>query len=94
MTVVFTTSEMGAKVSDLKQLSDAATPGAWRYVPGPNFDEADVVGIAHGYPAELGNFYCATGADEFEPLPGKANAAFVAALVNAYREGRLVEVAT
>lgn len=90
---------------DLKSLSDLADRGPWQYRPDPYDDwgmirgreirDAELgpvrppVARSNATWSELDNFdlYRANNTDPMEP-----NGRFIVELVNAYREGRLVEV--
>ena len=91
-------------MADLKSLSDAASPGPWLYRPDKYDDwgtirggeiESKHIGPIHPPVARAGahwdqldNFdaHREAGTDPMEP-----NGRFIVELVNAYREGRLVE---
>ena len=71
----------------LKQLSEAATRGAWYPVAGMIEVEDDAV-------ADPASCYAAQYSQESltDPQTEMANAEFIATLVNMYRSGQLVEV--
>ena len=94
-------------MANLKALSDAACEGPWLYRPDKYDDwgiirggvvQSEHIGPIHPAVArsnaawgQLDNFdaHRAAGTDPMEP-----NGRFIVELVNAYREGRLVEVNT
>lgn len=78
----------------LKELSDAATPGAWYTVDTPWGDGSWVVA---GNPdphagTPVCDFTLVTEDRENDQPSAQDDAAFVAALVTAYRSGKLKEV--
>jgi hypothetical protein len=81
-------------MSTLKELSDAATPGAWHPVDTP-WGNGEWIVAGNGDP-HAGPMVCnceSMGDDRAEDGPSpQDDAAFIAALVNAYRGGKLKEV--
>lgn len=90
-------------MGDLKELSDAATVGPWSYRP-HKYDDwglirggempSDHIGpvhppVASARPVGLGCDFDAARAAGVDPM--EPNGRFIVELVNAYRDGRLIE---
>lgn len=79
-------------MSELKTLSDAATQGEWHVDMFPVYDEDSGAEL----PPMCEGICIHTPEDEAESVLccSEREARFIVALVNAYREGRLIEAAT